>query len=123
MAEVSTSYEEKVPDRDRENSIATKVDENDKQEKLEQAQSNMTRVATFPKELERCVRRKLDWNIVSLVLALYMLSVLDRSNVGNARIAGMQTDLNLYGNRYNWLLTIFYIPCITPVTRLIRYPL
>ncbi|KAL6792832.1 hypothetical protein J3E68DRAFT_381404 [Trichoderma sp. SZMC 28012] len=30
----------------------------------------------------------------------------------NARIAGMSTDLNLIGDRYDWLLTIFYIPYI-----------
>lgn len=27
----------------------------------------------------------------------------------NAKIAGMEDDLNLTGNRYSWLLTIFYI--------------
>ena len=30
----------------------------------------------------------------------------------NARIAGMQKELKLIGNRYNWLLTIFYISYI-----------
>jgi len=103
--------DEKPPEPPREPSLTTHIGEDEKQKELELAQSNITRVATFPKELERRVRRKLDWNIVPLVLALYMLSVLDRSNIGNARIAGMQTDLNLVGNQYNWLLTIFYIPC------------
>jgi len=97
--------------RERMNSDATKLGENDKEKELETARSRLARVETFPKEIEKRVRRKLDWNIVPLVTALYMLSVLDRSNVGNARIAGMSTDLNLYGDRYDWLLTIFYIPC------------
>jgi len=101
-----------IEDRERENSQATKLDDADKEKELDLAQSQMTRIATFPKALERRVRRKLDWNIVPLVFVLYMLSVLDRSNVGNARIAGMSTDLDLVGNRYDWLLTIFYIPCI-----------
>jgi hypothetical protein len=83
---------------------------------LEHAQTNLTRLATFPKALERRVRRKLDWNIVPLITVIYMLSVLDRSNIGNAKIAGMQEDLNLTGNEYQWLLTIFYIPCATPTT-------
>lgn len=48
-----------------------------------------------------------------LITVVYMLSVLDRSNIGNAKIAGMQQDLNLTGNDYQWLLTIFYIPCTT----------
>jgi hypothetical protein len=73
--------------------------------------AKLSQGATFPADLERRVRRKLDWNIIPLILAIYMLSVLDRSNIGNAEIAGMHQDLNLYGNRYTWLLNIFYIPC------------
>lgn len=38
-----------------------------------------------------------------------MLAFLDRSNIGNAVIAGMTRDLHLVGDRYEWLLTIFYI--------------
>ena len=41
-----------------------------------------------------------------------MLAFLDRSNIGNAEIAGMEDDLNLLGDRYDWLLTIFYITYI-----------
>ncbi|KAG5915069.1 hypothetical protein E4U53_004543, partial [Claviceps sorghi] len=41
-----------------------------------------------------------------------LLAFLDRSNIGNARIAGMQTDLRLSGDEYEWLLTIFYIAYI-----------
>jgi hypothetical protein len=95
------------------------VTDDEKLKELEAAQSALARVATFPKELERRVRRKLDWNIIPLVLAFYTMSVLDRSNVGNARVAGMSTDLNLIGNRYQWLLNIFYIPCMSPMNILI----
>jgi hypothetical protein len=97
--------------RSRANSDATKPDDTDKDKELELVQPNLTHIATFPKALERRVRLKLDWNIIPLIISLYMLSVLDRSNIGNARIAGMSTDLNLVGDRYDWLLTIFYIPC------------
>lgn len=62
--------------------------------------------------VEKRLVRKLDLHVVPLVTALYLLSFLDRSNVGNAKIAGMEEDLNLYGDRYDWLLTIFYIPYI-----------
>ena len=40
---------------------------------------------------------------------LDMLAFLDRSNIGNAETAGMKQALKLTGDRYNWLLTIFYI--------------
>lgn len=59
--------------------------------------------------LEKRVVRKLDWNLVTLVSWLYLLAFLDRSNIGNARIAGMEEDLNLSSSDYQWLLTIFYI--------------
>ncbi|OAX79171.1 hypothetical protein ACJ72_06513 [Emergomyces africanus] len=63
--------------------------------------------------IEKRVVRKLDQRIPTLLGFLYLLSFLDRSNIGNARIAGMEEDLQLDGNRYEWLLTIFYISYLT----------
>ncbi|KAI4281417.1 MAG: hypothetical protein L6R38_003718 [Xanthoria sp. 2 TBL-2021] len=65
-------------------------------------------------ELERRVVRKLDLRVVPLLSALYLLAFLDRSNIGNARIAGMEEalDLDPHGSRYQWLLNIFYIAYI-----------
>jgi MFS family permease len=40
---------------------------------------------------------------------LYLLSFLDRSNIGNAKIAGLTDDLQLSDNQYEWLLSAFYI--------------
>lgn len=37
-----------------------------------------------------------------------MLAFLDRSNIGNAVVAGMRRDLHLSSDNYQWLLTIFY---------------
>ncbi|KAJ5525509.1 major facilitator superfamily transporter [Penicillium frequentans] len=62
--------------------------------------------------VEKRVIRKLDWNFVPLVVALYLVSFLDRSNIGNAETAGMSKDLNETDAQYQWLLTIFYIPYI-----------
>jgi len=62
--------------------------------------------------IERRVVRKMDLRIVPLVSALYVLAFLDRSNIGNAGIAGMTKDLHLVGNHYRWLLTVFYIAYI-----------
>ncbi|KAJ5779146.1 Major facilitator superfamily domain general substrate transporter [Penicillium paradoxum] len=60
-------------------------------------------------ELERQLVRKLDWRVPTLMGFFYLLAFLDRSNIGNAKIAGMEEDLNLDGKKYAWLLTIFYI--------------
>jgi hypothetical protein len=69
------------------------------------------RLSRFTVEEEEAVIRKLDWHLMPLILVLYSISVLDRSNLGNAKIAGMSQDIDLSGNRYNWLGTIFYISC------------
>src|ERR1700754_66530 len=49
----------------------------------------------FTKEEEEAVIRKLDWHLMPLIFVLYSLSVLDRSNLGNARISGMEDDIDL----------------------------
>ncbi|KAI1480366.1 MFS general substrate transporter [Daldinia eschscholtzii] len=66
-------------------------------------------LTNYTPEQEARVVRKLDLNLMTLFFVLYMLAYLDRGNIGNARIAGMAKDLDLTGNRYQWLLNIFYI--------------
>ena len=60
---------------------------------------------------EAAVIRKLDYRLLPLVFVLYSLSVLDRSNLGNAKLAGMAKDIDLSNYNYNWLGTCFYIAC------------
>lgn len=55
--------------------------------------------------------RKLDWHLMPVIFTIYMLSVLDRSNLGNAHQAGLDEGIGLVGNQYNLLGTIFYIGC------------
>jgi len=64
------------------------------------------------KEEEAAVIRKLDWRLLPLVFILYTLSVLDRSNLGNAKLAGLEKSVDLGGTRYEWLGTVFYIAYI-----------
>ena len=68
-------------------------------------------LATFTEAEKAHLIRKLDWHLLPLLWVLYSLSVLDRSNLGNARLAGLETDIDLTGWRYNWLGTLFYIAC------------
>ncbi|KAH6676813.1 major facilitator superfamily domain-containing protein [Halenospora varia] len=62
---------------------------------------------------ERAVIRKFDRKLVLFVALLYMLSFLDRSNIGNAKIAGLDVDLSLDSKRYEWVITAFYIAYIS----------
>ncbi|KAJ8606699.1 hypothetical protein MRB53_040781 [Persea americana] len=82
------------------------------------ASSSTTRPASvqsfelYTPDEERRVRRKLDLRLVVFVALLFMLSFLDRSNIGNAKIAGLSRDLHLSDAQYAWLLTAFYISYI-----------
>ncbi|KAJ8584568.1 MFS general substrate transporter [Rhizopogon salebrosus TDB-379] len=55
------------------------------------------------------ILRKIDWHLLPFVSLLYMLSFLDRANVGNAKVAGMSKDLDLIGYRYNIAAAAFFI--------------
>ena len=44
---------------------------------------------------------------------LYMMASLDRSNLGNAKIAGLPDDIGLVGNQFGTATTLLYDPrCI-----------
>jgi sugar phosphate permease len=80
--------------------------------KLEDGPVGQTSSSSIDPVIEARVRRKLDTHLIPLLSALYLLAFLDRSNIGNARIAGMEKDLRLTSSDYEWLLTIFYISYI-----------
>lgn len=58
---------------------------------------------------ESALLRKLDWRLLPAVGILYLLSFLDRSNVGNARIEGLTRDLGMTGNQYLTGLTLYFV--------------
>ncbi|KAB5572660.1 major facilitator superfamily domain-containing protein [Coniochaeta sp. 2T2.1] len=51
----------------------------------------------------------IDTCITAKVTLLYMCCAIDRADIGNAKIKGMATDLNLVGYRYNTILSIFFV--------------
>ncbi|KAM0541271.1 hypothetical protein ACHAPJ_013316 [Fusarium lateritium] len=61
---------------------------------------------------EARLRRKIDWMIVPTVCLLYLFCFIDRANIGNARLAGLEEDLGMTGNDYNLVLSTFYISYI-----------
>lgn len=58
---------------------------------------------------EKALLRKLDWRLLPAVGILYLLSFLDRSNVGNARVEGLTDDLGMTGNQYLTGLTLYFV--------------
>ncbi|KAK0504501.1 major facilitator superfamily domain-containing protein [Armillaria luteobubalina] len=58
----------------------------------------------------RRVWLKLDLFLLPVMGMFYFLSFLDRANIGNARIAGLQHDLQMTNKQYSTALTITYVP-------------
>ncbi|SPO27311.1 related to nicotinamide mononucleotide permease [Ustilago trichophora] len=61
---------------------------------------------------EAVLRRKLDVRLVTTSFFLFLCAILDRSNLGNAKVAGMERSLHMSDKQFQWLLTIFYIAYI-----------
>ncbi|KXJ96059.1 major facilitator superfamily domain-containing protein [Microdochium bolleyi] len=72
------------------------------------ATSPETTLESFKHIDEKKVLRKMDLRLIPMLALLYLLSFLDRGNIGNAKIEGLQEDLGLEGYQYNWCLTVFF---------------
>lgn len=57
---------------------------------------------------EKKILRKMDLRLLPMLALLYLLSFLDRGNIGNAKIEGLTETLSITGPQYNWCLTIFF---------------
>ncbi|KAF9435582.1 hypothetical protein BGZ76_005956 [Entomortierella beljakovae] len=55
------------------------------------------------------LRRKIDLHLIPLIAVLYLCSFLDRVNIGNAKVAGLEHDIALTPSEYNWALSIFFV--------------
>ncbi|KAK7682361.1 hypothetical protein QCA50_014566 [Cerrena zonata] len=61
---------------------------------------------------EKQAVRKLDLTVLPLMTLFYLLSFLDRANIGNARVAGLQTGLHLTDHQYQVAVTVTFVPYI-----------
>ncbi|KAK1993379.1 major facilitator superfamily transporter [Colletotrichum falcatum] len=57
----------------------------------------------------KALLRKMDAKLLPAVGILYLLSFLDRSNVGNAKIEGLTDDLHMAGDQYLTGLTLYFV--------------
>ncbi|KAF4831116.1 putative transporter [Colletotrichum tropicale] len=61
------------------------------------------------KALDKAVRKRLDWKFLPMVCAMLMMNYLDRINVSNARLAGMQDDLHMSDTMWSAGISLFYV--------------
>ncbi|KAI5819416.1 major facilitator superfamily domain-containing protein [Pyronema omphalodes] len=60
-------------------------------------------------KIDRELLRKLDFRLIPWLCLLYLVSFLDRTNIGNAKIEGLIDDLHMTQGQYNACLTIFFV--------------
>ncbi|KAE8387363.1 major facilitator superfamily domain-containing protein [Aspergillus alliaceus] len=63
-------------------------------------------------KLARSILFKLDTRILPILALLFLCSFLDRTNVGNAKILGLEHDLNITSHQYDIGLSVFYLTYI-----------
>ncbi|CZR69302.1 related to putative tartrate transporter [Phialocephala subalpina] len=74
-------------------------------------------------DLERRITRKCDLKILPPLMILFMVTFIDRTNIANAKIEGMTTELKMKNNDYNmslWILNIPYICLALPSNILMK---
>ncbi|WWC69803.1 uncharacterized protein I206_103746 [Kwoniella pini CBS 10737] len=75
----------------------------------EDYQDYLTLREDFSSEKEQRLNRKIDWHILPPLMLIYMLTYVDRSNVGNAKLFGAQKDLGMKGTDWNIGLSLLFI--------------
>lgn len=68
-------------------------------------------------EEERAIVKKADLRVFPMLCIVFGLSLLDRTNISAAYIAGLGVDLKLTGQRYNIALLVFFIGALEGTSR------
>lgn len=71
--------------------------------------SNDSELAADRLKLNKKVVMKIDLVILPFLTCCVFLQILDKNSLSYAAIYDLRTDLNLHGQQYSWLATIFYM--------------
>ncbi|KAL1860727.1 hypothetical protein Daus18300_009070 [Diaporthe australafricana] len=69
-------------------------------------------LAHFSEDQQRKAIRKVDLRLIPMLVLLYLMAYLDKTNIGNAKIEGLLDSLGMTGAQYNVALSIFFIPFV-----------
>lgn len=81
------------------------------------------RLTYFTPEEQKKIIRRIDRRLVLTLGFLYCVSLMDRTNMGIAVVAGMGVDLKLIDNRYSIIVLVFFITYVLlqpPATVVLR---
>jgi MFS family permease len=76
---------------------------------LEHASPTVMSVNEVDYEAEKKLVRKMDKFIVPTVMITYLLCFLDRVNIGNAKLYGLEQDLNMHGMQYQAAVSLLFV--------------
>jgi len=65
--------------------------------------------------------RRIDRRLLPILGAMYAISLVDRTNLGLAAVAGMNKDLKLTGDRYTIIIMLFFVMYIFFEIPSVRY--
>lgn len=74
--------------------------------------SNSRDIEPIDQVAEKKLLLKCDLHVLPMISLLYMMAFIDRINIGNARIQGLEKDLHMKGHDYNIALLVFFVPYI-----------
>ena len=72
-------------------------------------EANDARINRFTPAEQKKIIRRVDRRLVLTLGFLYCVSLMDRTNLGIAVVAGMGVDLVLIGSRYSIIVLVFFI--------------
>ena len=93
--------------------------------------ANQTHISPIEDEnefiIDKAMEKRLNWKcdvkLLPPLICLFVITFVDRTNIANAKIEGMTTDLKMKGNDYNtslWILNIPYICLAVPSNLLMK---
>ena len=69
-------------------------------------------LAAIDPRAERSLVWKFDLRILPVLAVMYLFNSLDKSNLGNAKTAGLEKTLGLKNHDYNTILSVFFVPYV-----------
>ncbi|KAM3414104.1 putative transporter [Cercospora zeina] len=132
-SEADTDPEQKIATRNdgaiRSGSVPESIlkHSHDADEALKAFEGQTGEVVHIDDATNRRLRTIIDWNLMPIMCTIYGLQYLDKTTLSYASIMGLQTDLRLVGDNYQWLGSMFYFGYLAweyPTNRLLqRLPL
>jgi len=91
--------------------------------KTEHVVENPGTATGVDKETEKRLLRKLDLRIIPMVCWIYLMNFMDRVNIGNARLYGLEEDLGMSPVQYQIAVSILFVTYVifeTPSNMIIK---